>query len=135
MKIRGRRMEAAPRLMIIPMIDIIFFLLVFFMMSMLFMSEQRTLPLQLPAAGGASQTGPSLVLSVDAEGNFYIGSDPVAAPELWDRARVEAGKNPDARFVIRADRETPHGKVVGVLEGLRRAGITRVGIAVEGDAP
>ena len=53
MKLRERRIVENPRLMIIPMIDIIFFLLVFFMMSTMFMVEQKVLPVVLPAASAA----------------------------------------------------------------------------------
>ena len=53
MKLREWRVSRQPRLMIIPMIDIIFFLLVFFMLSTLYMVEQKTLPVQLPAAQAA----------------------------------------------------------------------------------
>ena len=50
MKIRERRFSENPRLMVIPMIDIIFFLLVFFMMSTMFMIEQKVLPVVLPCS-------------------------------------------------------------------------------------
>ncbi|HBS60719.1 MAG TPA: biopolymer transporter ExbD, partial [Firmicutes bacterium] len=53
MKLRNLRLERQPKLMIIPMIDIIFFLLVYFMMSTLYMVEQRTLPVNLPQAAAA----------------------------------------------------------------------------------
>lgn len=53
MKLRSLRTQRQPRLMIIPMIDIIFFLLVFFMMSTLYMVEQRTIPVNLPQAAAA----------------------------------------------------------------------------------
>ena len=55
MKLREWRVSRQPRLMIIPMIDIIFFLLVFFMLSTLYMVEQKTLPVQLPAAQAAGR--------------------------------------------------------------------------------
>ena len=54
MKLRERRISENPRLMIIPMIDVIFFLLVFFMMSTMFMVEQKVLPVTLPAASAAT---------------------------------------------------------------------------------
>lgn len=54
MQFRNLRTTSKPRLMIIPMIDIIFFLLVFFMMSMLSMVVQRSMPVQLPAASAGA---------------------------------------------------------------------------------
>ena len=70
MKFRERRAVENPRLMIIPMIDIIFFLLVFFMMSTMFMVEQKVLPVTLPSASTAEldmhRTFPVTVMALSA---------------------------------------------------------------------
>ena len=70
MKLRNARMEHSPQIMIIPMIDIIFFLLVFFMMSTLYMTSQETIPVNLPAAASARQdVVKSLQVTVSSDGS------------------------------------------------------------------
>ena len=78
MKLRDWRVNRQPRLMIIPMIDIIFFLLVFFMLSTLYMVEQKTLPVQLPAAQAAqADMKKQVAVTVTAEGQTYVDEENV----------------------------------------------------------
>ena len=72
-QLRNLRTTNKPRLMIIPMIDIIFFLLVFFMMSMLSMVVQRSMPVNLPAASaGAVDLQRKIPITVTADGKIYV---------------------------------------------------------------
>ena len=73
MQLRSLQSEEKPLLMIIPMIDIIFFLLVFFMMSMLTMVTQKTIPLQLPQTTVAKvDTTKTIPISITGDGELYI---------------------------------------------------------------
>ena len=132
MKLRERRYADNPRLMVIPMIDIIFFLLVFFMMSTLFMVEQKVLPIVLPAAEAAQvDTARTIAVSMLPDGSIVVGADSVVKTELADKIKNELTKDPEARFVLRADRNIPFGQVVEVLDKLRGAGVSRISVAVE----
>ncbi len=132
MKLRERRISENPRLMIIPMIDIIFFLLVFFMMSTMFMVEQKTLPVVLPGATTAEldtrQTTPVTVL---ADGSIRYGDATVAWIDLEGKIRAEILRAPETHFVLRADRSVAYGKVVDVMNTLRKMGVQRLTVAVE----
>ena len=76
MKLRERRIVENPRLMIIPMIDIIFFLVVFFMMSTMFMVEQKILPVVLPSASAAElDTQRTSPITVMADGSIHFGAN------------------------------------------------------------
>lgn len=132
MKLRERRFAENPRLMIIPMIDIIFFLLVFFMMSTLFMVEQKVLPIILPTADAAQvDTAKTVSVSMLLDGTVLVGTDTVAKKDLTSRIKAELSKDAEARFVLRADRSIPYGQVVEVLDGLRSSGVSRISVAVE----
>ncbi|HWR30048.1 MAG TPA: biopolymer transporter ExbD [Negativicutes bacterium] len=132
MKLRERRIVENPRLMIIPMIDIMFFLLVFFMMSTMFMVEQKVLPVVLPAASAAElDTGRTAPITVMADGSLRFAEDAVSLALLEARARSEMMKDKETRFVLRADRTVAYGKVVEVMNTLRKIGVQRLTVAVE----
>ena len=132
MKLRERRIVENPRLMIIPMIDIMFFLLVFFMMSTMFMVEQKVLPVVLPSASAAElDTQRTTPVTVMADGTLWIGEEAVPPTLLETRVRSEMMKDKEARFVLRADRSVAYGKVVDVMNSLRKLGVQRLTVAVE----
>jgi biopolymer transport protein ExbD len=132
MKLRELRIESSPKLMIIPMIDIIFFLLVFFMMSTLYMVEQRTLPVSLPQAAAARvDLQQATAITVTREGMVLINQEVIPADLLRPRIRAELARRPEAAFVLRADRQAEYGKVIAVLDELKTAGIRRVAVATD----
>lgn len=137
MKLRPMQNEREPQIMIIPMIDIIFFLLVFFMMSMLSMTVEHAVPLQLPqAATAVLQTEASLTVGVTADGRIFVEEEPVSRADFSRRMAAERERNPDVNVVLRADEDARHADVLFVLDGLRSVGISRIGIAADpGETP
>jgi biopolymer transport protein ExbD len=131
-KLRERRFSENPRLMVIPMIDIIFFMLVFFMMSTMFMVEQKALPVILPAASsGETDTRRTAPITVMADGSLRFGEEAVSVAAMEERVRAEMSKDAEARFVLRADRAVAYGRVVEVLNALRGLGVQRLTVAVD----
>jgi biopolymer transport protein ExbD len=125
-------MENQPQLMIIPMIDIIFFLLVFFMMSTLYMVEQHTIPVNLPQASAAHQDKPSSInITVLDTGSVMFNQEEIPLTLLAKRVNLELGKQPDPVFVLRGDKQAAYSQVVAVLDELKQAGAHRVAVAVE----
>lgn len=132
MKLRDRRISGNPRLMVIPMIDIIFFLLVFFMMSTMFMVEQKVLPVVLPAASAAQiDTLRTEPVTVMADGTLRFGEDVVSLISLETRIQAAVARDRESRFVLRADRTVAYGKVVEVLNVFRKLGVQRLTVAVD----
>ncbi|MBP2636021.1 MAG: Biopolymer transport protein ExbD/TolR [Firmicutes bacterium] len=132
MKLRSLYVENRPQLMIIPMIDIIFFLLVFFMMSTLYMVEQHTIPVNLPQASAVRQDKPSSInITVLATGNIMFNQEEIPLSLLAKRVTLEIGKQPDNNFVLRGDKQVPYGQVIAVLDELKQAGAHKVSVAVE----
>ena len=133
MRLRSLHIEEKPTIMIIPMIDIIFFLLVFFMLSMLTMVTQKTIALQLPTASVAKvDTTKTLPISIDKDGNIYFEQDIVTLEELSDRLVKEKAGADKLTVVLRGDVNSQYGKVITVMDAIRLAGINRISIAAQG---
>ena len=132
MKLRDKRSFKQPELMIIPMIDIIFFLLVFFMMGTLYMIEQKTLPVKLPQAKAANaDTQSNFVLTIKADGSIYLEDKPAELRVLINQAKAEIKNNPNMAIVIRADKDVDYGRVISVIDSFKVAGIQRFGLATD----
>ncbi|WP_371366905.1 Tol-Pal system protein TolR [Sporomusa rhizae] len=132
MKMRNLRTERQPKLMIIPMIDIIFFLLVFFIMSTLYMVDQQTIPVNLPQAASAQNDKPlSVAVAVTKEGRILFEQEEIPLELVKKRVQLELAKQRDIVFVLRSDKMAEYGKVVAVLDELKLAGAQRVSIATE----
>jgi biopolymer transport protein ExbD len=132
MKLRSLRVSDQPQLMIVPMIDIIFFLLVFFMMSTLYMTAQQTIPINLPQAASSRQDKqPSTAVTVRPDGNVMVEQEIVSLTVLPQKISTVLAEKPDSIFVLRADKTTDYEKVVSVLDGLKTAGAHRIAIATE----
>ena len=132
MKLRSLKVETQPRLMIIPMIDIIFFLLVFFMISTLSMVEQKTVPVNLPQAASAkNDLSKSITLTVQANGTILFDQEDIPSALLEKRIRLEIQKNPDPHIILRGDKDAAYGQVISAFDALKQAGAQKISIAVE----
>lgn len=133
MRLHSLHVEEKPAIMIIPMIDIIFFLLVFFMLSMLTMVTQKTIALQLPTAAVAKvDTTKTLPISIDKNGTIYLERDVITLSDLQKRLVEEKSKTDKLTIVLRGDVDSQYGKVVAVMDTVRLAGIDRISIAAQG---
>ena len=114
MRLRSLRTTSKPKLMIIPMIDIIFFLLVFFMMSMLTMVVQKSVPIQLPQAVASK-----------------VETQPVTLDQMIRYLQAEQAKGGDMVVILRGDAKAEYGAFVTVLDTLKQMGIVKVSIATD----
>ncbi|MBE6080411.1 MAG: biopolymer transporter ExbD [Veillonella sp.] len=132
MKLKSMKIEHQPKLMIIPMIDIIFFLLVFFMMSMLTMVVQKSVPIQLPqAATSKVNLDKVLPITVTADGAIYLEQERIPEGQLKVRLDAEKSKNPEMAIIVRGDAGVNYGRVVSVIDTAKKSGIQKVSIAAE----
>ncbi|WP_455265763.1 ExbD/TolR family protein [Phascolarctobacterium sp.] len=133
MQLRNVRDRKAPELIIIPMIDIMFFLLVFFMLSTMYMIDLKTIPVKLPqAAHAAKDTTTTFAVSLKNDGKLYLGDAPTDIQSLTTQASIEQKNNPRFAIVIRADKDVDYGRVIELIDKLKGAGITRFGLATDG---
>jgi biopolymer transport protein ExbD len=131
MRIQRRTLKKA-RIEIIPMIDTIFFLLVFFMISTLSMAQYRGMPVKLPkAASGQQAPAESAAITIDNQGRLFVDKQPVEKSMLGDLLRQQLAQNADLLVVINADDAVEHGRVVEVMDIARGANVARMAIAVK----
>ncbi|WP_440338899.1 ExbD/TolR family protein [Megasphaera elsdenii] len=126
------KMKKKPVFMIIPMIDIIFFLLVFFMMNSLQTVAQKALAVQLPQAQSASApVQMPLIVTVDKAGHITLDNKPVTLDEASTLMKQHMADNANAAVILQADKDTAHGQVVAVMDMLKSAGVKRLAIAAK----
>jgi len=115
------------RIEIIPLIDIMFFLLASFMLVSLSMTHLHRVPIALPAAstGIADSQTPPFQIAVDANGVISWDGNIVTLTEITTRLKAEASPN-ESRVVIAADENARHKQVLAVLNSVRDAGLEKV---------
>jgi len=116
------------RIEIIPLIDIMFFLLACFMLVSLSMANSKSVKVTLPTAQtGDPENKPStLAVSVDAAGGVFLDKRPVGRNELQDELTRARSRTPSTRVVITGDVQSRHGEMIAVLDRVRAAGIENV---------
>jgi biopolymer transport protein ExbD len=116
------------RIVIIPLIDIMFFLLASFMMISLQLSRTANMKVNLPAASQARQDyKPDMVnISVDKNGAVWLEKKAMTLPELSLVLSNRFRANTNLPVYISGDRDTLHGYMVNVYEAVRGAGIQKV---------
>ena len=132
MKINALKFDEEPKLMIIPMIDIIFFLLVFFMMSMLSMVVQKNIPVVLPKTASASaDTNKTIPITITREGMIYFETEQLQLESLEQKLLQEKNKNGEVNVVIRGEDTAYYGRIVQVMDSIKKSGIKKVSIATD----
>jgi biopolymer transport protein ExbD len=129
-----RQKSDKARIEIIPMIDIIFFLLVFFMVSTLSMTVNRGLPVNLPkAASSQKDLRENFNVTVTQDGAIFLNKEPTTLAALGQQVKAGLDKEPELAVVINADDQSLHGAIVAVMDEVRLAGASRLAIAVRPD--
>jgi len=131
MNLRPRRRED-PELNLVPMIDVVLVLLIFFMIATS-LRRESALELRLPEASGLPMPGDVTMLdvSIDAEGRYAVNGqalDPADAATLKERLKTLAGGRA-LPLTLRADGRTPHQAVVTVLDVAGQLGLKQLTIA------
>lgn len=117
---------------IIPMIDVMFFLVTFFMVFTTFKTETMGLNIELPKAiTAAKQSEGVLVVNVNQNGTIYYQDRAITAEQLRQSLRPIMAKNPQAVVVIKADERVAYRSVVTVMDSVRAVGGYRIALAVE----
>ncbi len=133
MEFKRRRELKRTKIEIIPMIDTIFFLLVFFMLSSLALTRMNGLHVNLPKASTATkQQTNDLTITIDKDRRVYVNKTPVSVDDLVSALIAKAGPGADldnTNVIINADLTVPHGLVVTCMDDARKAGISHFAIA------
>lgn len=116
---------------ITPMVDVMFSLLVVFMVTAPLLTTG--IPLDLPRGDGKAIVGENKTvnISVDKKGNTYIGTDKIAESALITKVKAITKENPNADIIISADNGTAYGSVMEVMGKLRIAGYSKIGLRTD----
>ena len=133
MRIRDFREDDSPEINLVPMIDVVLCLIIFFVVTTTF-DARSVLKLQLPQANGepAQAQGKTLSVLVNAEGRYFIDDREALRTDVESLKQTlvdVAGNERDRPVLLRADSRTPHQAVVTALDALGQLGFSRVSIA------
>lgn len=130
MKVNYSSQKADVRIELLPLIDVVFCILTFFMLAAVTLTRQSGINVDLPtASSGVTQMQEMLLVSVDPVGLIYVEKDPVTEEDLRQRLTEFQAAQPNGTIVLYASRLSSYNDVVRVLDILRAVGGDRVALA------
>src|SRR4051794_30845720 len=124
------------RIEIIPLIDIMFFLLASFMMVSLSQVHMKGMKVNLPSgqSGETQAKNEYISVSVDSNGNPYFDKEEMNYDTLFQKLKAVHAENPEAKVFVRGDADTVHFNIIRVLDLLRSAGFYKVAFEIKSEA-
>ena len=130
-----KRSSVASTLSLTPLIDVVFLLLIFFLVTSEFEEEERRLDIVLPSATSAvpmTSKPREVVVDVDSQGQIYLHGQITSLDELQRLLRIAVESNPtNQTVVIRADRDTTFQPVVSVMDVCNRTGVSDYSVTTQ----
>jgi biopolymer transport protein ExbD len=124
--------ERTPEVNIVPLMDVIFAILTFFVMTSLLLSRTEGLPVNLPgASSGKTQDQTKIVVTIDPQGAIALNRQPIDLSNLTPKIKTLIAKDEQALVVINADEKVGHGQVVAVMDRVRDIPGIKMGIATK----
>lgn len=118
---------------VVPLVDIILVVLIIFMVTAP-MFIKPSINVNLPKAASGEQTTPSkLNISITADGKLNLNGSFTDEATISSKAKEETAKNPEVQAVISADKDVAHGRVVGILDIVKSAGVKKFAISIDKD--
>ena len=127
---KGRRPATITDINVTPLVDIMLVLLIIFMVTTTVIVKD-SIPVKLPVAStGEAKKVSILAVTVDAKGKLYLNGEAANKDKIRAFIKQERGRGTKLEAVIAADRDTTHGQVVGLIDLVRAAGVTKFAINV-----
>jgi biopolymer transport protein ExbD len=125
----SRKRVDEPEIIVIPMIDVMMFLLFFFMVASLAMVVQNAIPVSLPkAATSQDENAQTVTITIRADNSIYLNTLPITLDKL-EPALAKLKVGPKNLITINADERVTHGLVIAAMDEARKAGVTTFGFA------
>lgn len=115
-----------------PFVDIVLVLLIIFMVTATYIVS-RAIPVDLPKAASGEDITTTLALTLTKNGDLYLDGRKVGENEVKRAIGSARRNNREARAVIAADKEVAHGRVVRIIDLVRRQGVSRFAINIESE--
>ena len=134
MILESRQRRFLAEINIIPLVDVVLVLLVIFMVTapMLYRGMDINLP---TSASNTIKPEMRVVLTIEKDQRLYLDKDQVSLVQLDRKLRVLKEENKDVSLYLRADRDVPYGVVVQVMDGVKKAGIEKMGMVTDPAGP
>ncbi|NJO77347.1 MAG: biopolymer transporter ExbD [Cyanobacteria bacterium RM1_2_2] len=124
--------DESPEINIVPMIDVVFALLTFFIMASLSLTRAQGLDVNLPEASTAgTQTESEINVTIDPQGDILLNQQPITVETLPAAVESIKGDSPTAFVVISGDVEVNYGRVIAVMDELRAIDGVKIGVATQ----
>lgn len=132
MRRRTLGVKKEPTIMIIPMIDIVFFLLVFFMVGTLYMNTEQQIPLNLPSTStSTAKSIEPIIITLTTSHKLYIDNREISADNLSQEVQDIVRTTPRQAFVIRASKNVYYNEVIALLDMLKVNGAKYISVATD----
>ena len=132
MRRRTLGVKTEPTIMIIPMIDIVFFLLVFFMVGTLYMNTEQQIPLNLPSTStSTAKSIEPIIITLTTSHKLYIDNREISADNLSQEVQDIVRTTPRQAFVIRASKDVYYNEVIALLDMLKVNGAKYISVATD----
>ena len=132
MRRRTLGVKKEPTIMIIPMIDIVFYLLVFFMVGTLYMNTEQQIPLNLPSAStSTAKSIEPITITLTTSHKLYIDNREISPDRLSQEVQAIVQITPRQAFVIRAAKDVYYNEVIALLDMLKVNGAKYISVATD----
>ena len=132
MRRRTLGVKKEPTIMIIPMIDIVFFLLVFFMVGTLYMNTEQQIPLNLPSTStSTAKSIEPIIITLTTSHKLYIDNREISADNLSQEVQDIVRTTPRQAFVIRASKDVYYNEDIALLDMLKVNGAKYISVATD----
>jgi len=132
MRLIDNDIDVAPQINILPMIDVIFSILAFFIISTLFLTRSEGLPVNLPKASTSElKQTEQITVTIDEVGKIFLNRKITEVDALEKRVRQLVSPNQKSIVIIKADEKVDHGDVVVVMDKLRKIDEVKLAIATK----
>lgn len=132
MRRRTLGVKKEPTIMIIPMIDIVFFLLVFFMVGTLYMNTEQQIPLNLPSTStSTAKSIEPIIITLTTSHKLYIDNREISADNLSQEVQDIVRTTPRQAFVIRVSKDVYYNEVIALLDMLKVNGAKYISVATD----
>ena len=132
MRRRTLGVKKEPTIMIIPMIDIVYFLLVFFMVGTLYMNTEQQIPLNLPSTStSTAKSIEPIIITLTTSHKLYIDNREISADNLSQEVQDIVRTTPRQAFVIRASKDVYYNEVIALLDMLKVNGAKYISVATD----
>jgi biopolymer transport protein ExbD len=122
---------------VVPLIDVLFSILTFFVLASIFLTQQKGLPLDLPKAAPPVPNAPppsQLTLVINKSGKYLLDKKPIELKNIGPTVKAALDANENAILIIAGEKDAQYAAVVDVLDELRQLNISRIGMATDAES-